>query len=143
MLQQQSNTLTPWRKYYCMIGILSLEYVEVPNPILVLLPFICKSLSKFWSFNYMLIIVLVHKTIYYILHIMQSVRYTIHLSIPINWAIRLLNMNSCLHLSNKFKECGKFLWIHLWNLCFICKKEFVFGKVAGCKPATSLNWTLS
>ena len=54
-----------------------------------------------------------------------------------------LNMNSRLHLSNKLKECGKFLWIRLWNLCFISMKESIFSKVAGCKPVTSLNWTPS
>ena len=54
-----------------------------------------------------------------------------------------LNMNSCLHLSNKLKEHSKLLWIHLWNHYFISMKEFVFSKVAGYKPATSLNWTPS
>ena len=54
-----------------------------------------------------------------------------------------LNMNGRLHLSNKLKECGKFLWIRLWNLCFISMKESIFHKVAGCKPVTSLNWSPS
>ena len=60
----------------------------------------------------------------------------------IEWSI-YLNMNSRLHLSNKLKEGGKFLWIRLWNLCFISMKEPIFSKVAGCKPVTSLNWTPS
>ena len=51
----------------------------------------------------------------------------------IEWS-NYLNMNSCLHLSNKLKECYKFLWIRLWNICFISIKEFIFSKVAGCKP---------
>ena len=54
-----------------------------------------------------------------------------------------LNMNNRLHLSNKLKECSKFLWIRLWNLCFISMKESIFSKVAGCKPVTPLNWTPS
>ena len=58
----------------------------------------------------------------------------------IEWS-NYLNMNSCLHLSNKLKECGKFLWIHLWNLCIISMKEFIFGKTAGCQHETLLNWT--
>ena len=56
-----------------------------------------------------------------------------------------LNMNSCLHLSNKLKECGKFLWMRLWNHCFISMKEFIFSKVAGCKACnlTKLNSFIS
>ena len=60
----------------------------------------------------------------------------------IEWS-NYLNMNSRLHLSNKLKECGKFLWMRLWNLCFISMKESIFSKVAGCKPVTSLNWSPS
>ena len=48
----------------------------------------------------------------------------------IEWS-NYLNMNSCLHLSNKLKECGKCLWIRLWNLGFISMKEPIFSKVAG------------
>ena len=44
----------------------------------------------------------------------------------IEWS-NYLNMNSRLHLSNKLKECGKFLWIRLWNLCFISMKESIFS----------------
>ena len=59
---------------------------------------------------------------------------------PIEWIqitewLNYMNMNSCLHLSNKLKECGKFLWIRLWNRCFVSMKEFIFSKVAGCKSA--------
>ena len=46
----------------------------------------------------------------------------------IEWS-NYLNMNSRLHLSNKLKECGKFLWIRFWNLCFISMKESIFSKV--------------
>ena len=41
-----------------------------------------------------------------------------------------MNKNSCLHLPNKLKECGRYLWISLWNLCFISMKKPIFSKVA-------------
>ena len=40
-----------------------------------------------------------------------------------------LKARSCLHLSNWLKECGKFLWMRLWNLCFISMKESNFVKL--------------
>ena len=49
-----------------------------------------------------------------------------------------LNMSSCLHLSDKLKECGKFLWIHFWNPCFISIKEFFFVKLQA--ASLQLHW---
>ena len=45
----------------------------------------------------------------------------------IEWS-NFFNMNSCLHLSNKSKECRKFMGIRFWNLCFMSMKEFVSSK---------------
>ena len=52
---------------------------------------------------------------------------------PFNW-IQLtewsnyLNMNSRrLHLPNKLRKCGTFLWLRLWNLCFVSMKGSIFS----------------
>ena len=50
----------------------------------------------------------------------------------IEWSNHL-NISSRLHLSNKLKECSKFLWIRFWNLCFISMKESIFSKVTKLK----------
>ena len=75
-------------------------------------------------------------------HIGATVHYPFKWIQLIEW-FTYFNVNGRLHLSNKLKECGKFLWIRLWNLCFISMKESIFSKVAGCKPVTSLNWSPS
>ena len=55
----------------------------------------------------------------------------------IEWS-NYLNMNCRPHLSNKLKECNKFLWMCLWNHYFISVKESIFSEVA-CRNACKLT----
>ena len=71
-----------------------------------------------------------------IFHVKRKIHYPFKWIQLIEWS-NYLNMNSCLHLSNQLKECSKFLWIRLWNLCFISMKESIFSKITGCKLVIS------